>query len=77
MADRRILRAAEIGEFVYCQRAWWLRAIQGHASTHGRAMAAGTAAHARHGRVVGLAGLLRGAAVLLVVAALLLWLFSR
>jgi hypothetical protein len=72
----RTVRASEIGEYVYCRRAWWLRHVQGHASANVRQLAAGAAAHARQGRLSGLAALLRGAAVLAGLAALLSWLLS-
>jgi hypothetical protein len=66
----RVIRASEIGEYVYCHRAWWLHHIQGLASANVREMAAGTAAHAGHGRLVGLAAALRTLALLLVVGAI-------
>lgn len=68
----RIIRASEVGEYVFCHRAWWLRHTRGLASANTRALAAGTAAHAGHGRRVGLALALRGLAVLFVLAALAL-----
>ncbi len=46
------IRASEIGEFVYCHRAWWLRQVRGEISAHGQEMAAGHAAHTAHGRGV-------------------------
>ncbi len=48
----RVIRASEIGRYVYCARAWWLGSVQGLPSTHTREMAAGTVAHVRHGRGV-------------------------
>jgi hypothetical protein len=72
----RTIRASEIGEYVFCHRAWWLRHVQGHTSANVRQMADGTAAHARHGRLTAAVPLLRGAAVLLALAALAAWLFS-
>ena len=47
-----IIRASEIGQFVFCQRAWWLGAVQGYRPVNDAALAAGTQAHARHGRSV-------------------------
>ncbi|MEK9164664.1 MAG: hypothetical protein AAB342_04830, partial [Chloroflexota bacterium] len=59
----RTIRASEIGEYVYCHRAWWLRHVQGRESANAREMALGTRAHAHHGRTVWLVGALRAAAV--------------
>ena len=70
----RIIRASEIGEYSYCSRAWWLRhvirlPIPEGSGTEGR-MAAGTRAHARHGRAVGLSGALRTLGVLFALCGL-------
>lgn len=46
------VRASEIGEFVYCHRAWWLRHVRGYTSAHHREMADGLAVHTAHGRGV-------------------------
>ena len=71
MTSRRpAIRASEIGEYVFCHRAWWLRHVEGYESANTRQMEAGTAAHARHGRTVGLGATLRSLAVLLVLAAI-------
>ena len=43
----RIIRASEIGEYIYCHRAWWLRHVGGYASANVRELAEGTAVHAR------------------------------
>jgi hypothetical protein len=67
----RVIRASEISEYVFCRRAWWLHRIQGHTSANVRELAAGTAAHAGHGRLVGAASAMRALAILLVVAAIL------
>ena len=52
MSDERVIRASEIGRYVYCAHAWWLGSVQGVPSTHQREMATGEAAHLRHGRGV-------------------------
>ena len=73
----RVIRASEIGEYVFCHRAWWLHQVQGHASANLRELAEGTARHARHGLRVGLAGALRALALLLLVAAALAFVLSH
>ncbi len=47
-----IIRASEIGHYVFCQRAWWLGTVQGYRPVNDAALAAGTQAHVRHGRTV-------------------------
>jgi hypothetical protein len=67
-----IIRASEIGQYVFCQRAWWLGTVQGYRPVNEAALAAGSQAHLRHGR--GVAALQRWRRVgyfLLVVGALL------
>ncbi|MCC7360433.1 MAG: hypothetical protein IT317_13205 [Anaerolineales bacterium] len=66
----RVVRASEIGEYVFCHRAWWLRHVQGYASANTRQLEAGAATHARHGRLVGLSQGLSVLAGLLLLAAL-------
>lgn len=68
-AGRRAVRASEIGEYVFCHRAWWLHQVQGQASANVRQLEAGTATHARHGRLVGVSRGLSVLAALLLVAA--------
>ena len=65
----RVIRASEIGEYVFCHRAWWLRHVAGYESANVREMAEGTAAHARHGLLVSAAGGLRILALVLLAAA--------
>jgi hypothetical protein len=48
----RVIRASEIGRYVYCAHAWWLGSVQGLPSARKQEMAAGQAAHLRHGRGV-------------------------
>ncbi len=75
-ANDDIIRASELGEYVYCARAWWLRRVQGAASSNTAALRSGQQAHDRHGAAVDafltqrrLALLLTGLAVLLLLAA--------
>lgn len=67
----RIIRASEVGRYVFCARAWWLGSVEGIPSAHRREMAAGEAAHHHHGRRVrASATLARLAYLLLALAAL-------
>jgi len=65
------IKASEIGEYLYCQRAWWLR-LQGAASANVQELAEGARQHARHGRGWQVASGLRTLAVGLVVVAMIL-----
>lgn len=65
------IKASEIGEYLYCQRAWWLR-LQGAASANVHELAEGTRQHARHGRGWQLARGLRVVAAGLALVALIL-----
>ena len=48
--DRQVvIRAAEVGEYVFCRRAWWLRRVQGVSPKNVTALRAGVRLHARHG----------------------------
>jgi hypothetical protein len=75
----RVLKASEIGSFVYCRRAWWYQR-QGVATQNVTELANGRRLHDRHGWQVQSAGLLqRVAAALLALAVLLfgLYLFTQ
>ena len=72
----KTIRASEIGEYVFCHRAWWLRHVQGYESANVRELAEGTATHAAHGRLVSAASGLRALAILLVVIALIITILS-
>jgi hypothetical protein len=67
----RILRASEIGTYVYCQRAWWYQK-NGFESQNLDEMSAGVDVHLQHGRGVLFTGLLRTIAYGLLFAALVL-----
>ncbi len=66
-----VIRASDIGSYLYCRRAWWYRK-QGVESENRAELAAGTDLHRRHGRKVLAASLLRGLAMFLVLVALVL-----
>lgn len=69
--NSRWIKASEIGEYLYCQRAWWFR-LQGAASANVEELSLGGAHHARHGRGVRRLGWQRGLAYVLVLMALAL-----
>jgi CRISPR/Cas system-associated exonuclease Cas4 (RecB family) len=66
-----VLRASDIGTYLYCRRAWWYRK-EGVASENRAEMASGTELHRKHGRKVLAAGLLRTLSLILLLAALIL-----
>jgi len=66
-----IIRASEIGSYLYCRRAWWYRK-QGVESENRSEMTAGTELHIQHGRKVIAAGLLRMLGLILLLAAFVL-----
>lgn len=76
----RIIRASEIGEYVFCHRAWWLHHIQGVESANRVAMQFGVTRHHQHGRAVQRALWLHQAALvcagLAIVCAVVAILFS-
>ncbi len=53
-----VLRASEIGVFLYCARAWWYQR-RGVASDNAAELADGRELHQRHGRAVLTSGFLR------------------
>ena len=65
MMRMRTIRASEIGAFLYCQRAWKYRQ-QGLEPSNQAELAAG------NGRQVVVAGLMRGLAMLLLLASLII-----
>jgi hypothetical protein len=71
-AQKRLIRASEVGEYTFCARAWRLRVEGVEAGGGSEARAAGTAWHRRHGRGVEGARRLRRLATLATVLAALL-----
>lgn len=47
-----IIRASEVGEYVYCAHAWWLRRVAGLEPAGHERRELGTVLHRRHGRAV-------------------------
>ncbi len=72
MRGKRYRKASEIGEFVYCHKAWWLHHIRSNAPANREVLEAGRVHHARHGAQVQQAAWVRKAAVVLVGVAILL-----
>lgn len=66
---KRVLRASEIGAYVYCARAWWLGAVEGVRPQHARRLQVGQAAHERHGQSVILGAVLTRLSYLLLLLA--------
>jgi CRISPR/Cas system-associated exonuclease Cas4 (RecB family) len=67
----RSIRSSEIGNYLYCRRAWWYRRL-GTPSENQAELAAGSELHLHHGRQVFLSGLTRLLGVLLLLAAVVL-----
>jgi CRISPR/Cas system-associated exonuclease Cas4 (RecB family) len=61
-----IIRASEVGECVYCERAWWLRRVMELEPEGHERRSAGSRLHRRHGLAV------RASRLLLVLAVFLL-----
>ncbi|MBI5033605.1 MAG: hypothetical protein HZB51_24055 [Chloroflexi bacterium] len=68
----RVLRASEIGEYVFCHRAWWLHRVQELESANRAQMEAGTVKHVEHGRAVRHADTMQRAAIILFAIAIIL-----
>lgn len=72
-----IIRASEVGEYVYCARAWWLRRVAGLEPSGRERREFGTVLHRRHGRVVAGSGALLLVAAALLIAAVMFLLMGR
>lgn len=71
-----IIRASEIGLYVYCARAWWFGGVLGYRSANVDAMRQGAAQHHAHGHSVETFHRLRRLALILLIlagVALVLW----
>ena len=69
--DMQVIRSSDIGNYLYCRRAWWYR-VQGFQSENQAELASGTELHRVHGRKVLTAGIFRVLGLLLLLAALVL-----
>ena len=73
----QVIRASEIGEYIYCRRAWWLRRSGGYEPMNAKERSAGIVYHEQHGLNVRSADRVRRFALLLIflaVGALAFWL---
>lgn len=71
----RVIRASEVGSFLFCQRAWRYQQ-DGEPAENLAELAGGTKIHAQHGRTVMATGCLRLLAYALVLAALAVLAFA-
>ncbi|MBK7894727.1 MAG: hypothetical protein IPJ90_07555 [Anaerolineaceae bacterium] len=60
------IRASEIGDYLYCQRSWWLKRSRGIAPQNVRELEQGTQHHRQHGQRVQQSLWLRRAAFVLI-----------
>lgn len=67
-----IIRASEVGQYVYCAHAWWLARVDNLPSAHLEALDAGKEMHRRHGRGVRISLMLRRLGYALLISALVL-----
>jgi hypothetical protein len=68
---RRLVRASEIGQYVFCAKSWHLSNIIGVASHNTREMEQGTQVHEQHGQRLALASSLRYVAIAFGIIALI------
>lgn len=66
-----VIRSSDIGNYLYCRRAWWYRK-QGIESENRTELAAGTELHQRHGRQVLASNLTRAVGFILLMMAIVI-----
>ena len=66
----KIVRASEIGTYLFCKRAWWYQQ-QGYEPDNKTELAAGMEIHEKHSRAVFAASCLQAAAYALLLLAIL------
>ena len=74
MSDN-LIQASEIGEYVYCNRAWWLNRIEQAQSVNHEAMMRGQRFHVAHREMVEKSNKTRRNAYVFMVPALLLLMY--
>ena len=67
-----VIRSSDIGNYLYCRRAWWYRK-QGIESANQAELVAGTQLHQKHGRQVLASSLTRTLGLILLLIALVLF----
>lgn len=74
-----MIRASDVGEYLFCARAWWLRRVQGVRVGEGQShhLHAGTLRHDRHSQSVARSHTLLWIAVGLLLLAGMLLLMGR
>jgi CRISPR/Cas system-associated exonuclease Cas4 (RecB family) len=65
-----MIRASEVGEYVYCARAWWLRRAQGLEPAGHERREHGSTLHRRHGQAVAASRALLWAGLVLALIAI-------
>ncbi len=71
----RWIKASEIGEYLYCQRAWWYR-LRGFSSANVQELEQGTEKHLQHSRGLSRVSWQRSVALVLIAAAAVLFLLQ-
>ena len=66
-----VIRSSDIGNYLYCRRAWWYRK-QGIESENKTELAAGTELHQKHGRQVLASNLTRTVGFILLMIAIVI-----
>jgi hypothetical protein len=69
VADR-FIRASEVGEYVFCARAWWLGRVVGRVRENPGELALGRARHAGHARSIAVSALMQRLGLVLILAAI-------
>lgn len=72
-----VIRASEVGEYMYCARAWWLRRVAQLEPVGRERREYGTTLHQRHGRAVASSRMLLILAMALALAAVALLVVAR
>ncbi len=77
-----LIRASEIGQYLYCARSWWLGRVCGYKPSNVAELLGGRTRHAAHGRAVFFYQAIRWSgyvflAIALVIGLILLWLILK